>query len=132
MTFEEGEMYSREEIHEVLGGDLQSYLPQKDGKIVCGCFRRDRRGPYDGWNPEAPKEVLVGDAPVVKAKAKLLSQQGDPICVFIKKAPRRWEYVGFYRCRPGSYSEDPGLRKRKEAESGRKGLASVFSLEKVQ
>ncbi len=39
--------YTREEIHEMLGGDMQSYLPHKDGKVVCGCFRLDT-------NPDAP------------------------------------------------------------------------------
>ena len=48
-----GESYTRDHIHEILGGEKVSYLPQKDGKIVCGCFSSDA-------NPEAPYVILVG------------------------------------------------------------------------
>jgi hypothetical protein len=30
-----GESYTRDQIHDVLGGETQSNLPQKDGRIVC-------------------------------------------------------------------------------------------------
>jgi hypothetical protein len=38
MTFIPGESYTRDHIHEILGGQKVSYLPQKDGKVVCGWF----------------------------------------------------------------------------------------------
>lgn len=33
-SFEEGRVYSRPEIHDILGGDTQSYLPHRDGEVV--------------------------------------------------------------------------------------------------
>jgi len=42
-----GNQYSRRQIHDLLGGGIQSYLPHKNGQVVCGCFRKD-------LNPLAP------------------------------------------------------------------------------
>ena len=54
MEFVVGELYSRDKLHQALGGgEPQTYLPQRDGEILAGCFGRDR-------NPEAPEEVQVG------------------------------------------------------------------------
>jgi hypothetical protein len=36
MPFVPGEFYSRGRIHKILGGEKVSYLPPKDGRIVCG------------------------------------------------------------------------------------------------
>lgn len=33
MMLQVGSKYTRDEIHELLGGDKQSYLPQKNGKL---------------------------------------------------------------------------------------------------
>jgi hypothetical protein len=74
MPFIPGESYTRGQIHEEFGGETVTYLPQQDGKIVCGCFSPDS-------NPEAPYEILVGgrdeqgggDSSVVK-KARLLAK----------------------------------------------------------
>ena len=38
MLFVQGESYTRDFIHDQLGGEKVSYLPQKGGRIVCGCF----------------------------------------------------------------------------------------------
>jgi hypothetical protein len=70
MPFIQGESYTRDRIHEVLGGEKVSYLPQKDGKIVCGCFSTDA-------NPEAPYVILVGgddkgEEHPVERKARIL------------------------------------------------------------
>jgi len=53
MPFIPGESYTRDHIHKQVGGEKISYLPQKDGRIVCGCFSPDS-------NPEAPYVILVG------------------------------------------------------------------------
>jgi hypothetical protein len=53
MPFIPGESYTRDQIHKILGGEKDSYLPQKDGKIVCGCFSTDA-------NPEASYVVPIG------------------------------------------------------------------------
>ena len=59
MKFKKDHEYSFDEIFSALGGEAQSYLPQRDGKIVCGRFTRK-------MNPEAPHEVLSGDLPKVR------------------------------------------------------------------
>ena len=79
----------------MLGGEKVSYLPQKDGKIVCGCFSTDA-------NPEAPYVILVGgdddgeEHPVEK-KAKILEDKDEPIPVFLKRASNDWVYEGNFR-----------------------------------
>jgi hypothetical protein len=47
MPFIPSESYTRDQIHEEVGGEKVSYLPQKEGRVVCGCFSPDS-------NPEAP------------------------------------------------------------------------------
>jgi len=59
MNFKKGSEYTLAEISSVLGGESQSYLPQRGGKIVCGRFTLK-------MNPEAPYTVLVGDLPKVQ------------------------------------------------------------------
>lgn len=49
----EGEYYTRQEIHILLGGGIQDYLPHKDGKVLCGCLTKD-------LNPDVPDVVLIG------------------------------------------------------------------------
>ena len=60
MSFAIGQAYTRTEISRALGGSTLTYLPQREGRIVCGCFV-----PTQGKNPKAPEEVLVGTGPVV-------------------------------------------------------------------
>ena len=88
--FRIGHEYTRTEIHGVVGGSLQSYLPTKNGEVVAACLTRK-------YNPEAPKVILVGRGPIIESAGKLLSKQLTPIPVFIKKAVNSWEYQGQYR-----------------------------------
>src|SRR5438067_10959924 len=90
MQFKIGQPYRRDQIQTEYGGSIQSYLPHKDGRVVCGCF--DLK-----MNPNAPGEILVGDAPDVIRSAELLIRQDEPIPVFIKEAKNRWIYQGHYR-----------------------------------
>jgi hypothetical protein len=97
MRFIPGDSYTRGQIHDEFGGEMVSYLPQQDGKIVCGCFSPES-------NPEAPYEVLVGgpeeggEGPILK-KARLLAKQRGPIPVFLKQAPNAWIFDGHYRAK---------------------------------
>ena len=122
MLFEAGKTYRRHQIHSVLGGELKTYLPQCQGRIVCGCFQHTQ-------DPGAPHEILVGDSPQVKQKAELLCKQGDPIPVFIKKQKGRWEYQGLFRVK--RHSAEPEEIRRKQQESGREYVTSVLYLELV-
>lgn len=105
--FERGSVYTRLQIHDVLGGGVQSYLPRREGRVVCGCFTQ-------ALNPTAPDVVLVSDRPHVIRDAKIFASQQYPVPVFIKQATNCWEYVGNYIVE--RYSTDPAellqLRRR--------------------
>ena len=85
-----GDTYTREDIHNMLGGEMVTYLPQVDYRIVCGCFTEE-------LNPGQPLEILVGDAPIVKEKAELIVSQGSAIPVFLKMDSDEWQYVGQFK-----------------------------------
>jgi hypothetical protein len=87
---EEGKFYTRREIHNLLGGELQTYLPAKDGLVTCACLTLKR-------NPDAPNTILVGQSPRVLERAKQLCAQGGTIPVFVKRNTNKWEYVGRYQ-----------------------------------
>jgi len=74
----------------MVGGGVQSFLPTKNGWVVCGCFKLD-------LNPEAPAEVLVGVGPQREGSAKVAVLQQKPFPVFLKREANNWEYVGIYR-----------------------------------
>lgn len=98
-TAQLGKEYSREEINAMLGGSVQSYLPHRDGRIVCGCF-----DPGDDMNPSAPEEILFGradESPQIVKCAHLVfeqGQRGEAIPVFLKRGPNRWAFQGHYLC----------------------------------
>ena len=99
MAFALGQIYTREEIHEQLGGSIQSYLPDVDGKVVCGCFV-----PGPAMNPNAPEEILFGTpeaSPHINRVADIVSEQGqrgEEIPVFLKVESSEWKYVGEFLC----------------------------------
>jgi len=89
MRFRKGAKYSRLDLHQILGGDLQSYLPHKEGKILYGAFTHDD-------NPQAPDVVLVGQGPGIEAAAELFLAQAQPVPVFVKRDANQWEYCGLF------------------------------------
>lgn len=91
MAFILGNTYTRDEIHNQLGGEKETYLPQKNGKIVCGCFNPD-------LNPQAPCIILVGNGSRIIEKAQILSKQESCIPVFVKLESGKWEYKGNFIC----------------------------------
>ena len=86
-----GRTYTRRRIHNMVGGDLQSYLPHVGGRVVCGCFDPE-------MNPGAPEEVVFGAGENVVTYARMVAGQKDLIPVFIKRDTSKWEFVGNYRC----------------------------------
>lgn len=130
-SFRVGEYYTREQIHEVLGGSIQSYLPFRDGRVVCGCFV-----PGDAMNPNAPEEVLFGradESPQIVESAKLVFEQGrhgDAIPIFLKRSANRWEYRGVYLCIGMTLDERVVARKRREHPQ-RGGFKGVLRFEPV-
>ncbi len=85
-----GSAYTREQINVMVGGGIQSFLPTKNGRVVCGCFLLD-------LNPAAPAEVLVGIGPRREATAHTAVLQQTPFPIFLKREAGDWEYVGKYR-----------------------------------
>jgi hypothetical protein len=92
MIFDPKKCYSRAEISAQLGGNVQSYLPTLDGRIVAGCFRRDA-------NPGAPEVILPGLSQKIRQEAEMYETQGDAVPVFLKSQSKAncWRYVGNYR-----------------------------------
>ena len=84
-----GRSYTRAEIHEVVGGGVQEFLPNKAGRVVGACLRIDT-------NPDAPAVVLPGSGPGIERAAELLVQQRSPVPTFLKRSVGEWEYVGLF------------------------------------
>jgi hypothetical protein len=117
-----GTYYTREEIHSLLGGGLQDYLPHSNGRITCGAFRLDT-------NPDAPNEILPGTGPGIEYWAHVLCEQTEPIPVFIKVKPSRWNYVGDYRV--ASWTADPAIIADRAVRASRSDITRVVRLERV-
>jgi len=81
-SFKIGEVYSRQQISNVLGGDWQSYLPHRDGKVVCGCFDYV-------MNPDAPHTIVFGEGEEVEKWAKGLFDSHESIPVFMRKGNKQ-------------------------------------------
>lgn len=117
-------MYSRREISEAVGGSTRTYLPMKDGKITCGCFKPSKK-----YNPEAPKRVTIGrlDRPEPKAMEK----QKEPIPIFLFRSPGEWEYVGRYRCTGLDTKQATRKKERAKNPSRLHGVKGVLLFKRV-
>src|SRR5262249_17372491 len=97
-SFTSGKRYTRQEIHDAVGGNMRSYLPHVGGRIVAACLRLD-------IDPDAPLVILAGTGKGIEAAADLLARQQEAVPTFLKRGSGRWEYVGdFMR---GRCSTDP-------------------------
>lgn len=122
MAIEVGRQYTRAQIQQAYGGGVQSYLPNRGGRVTCGCFSPD-------LNPHAPDEILVGDGPKIKEAARLLIRQGGAIPVFVKRATNAWEYLGRYRVKGHAF--DPAVIAPKAREAGRTDVSMLLELDLV-
>jgi hypothetical protein len=116
-----GHFYTREQIHGLLGGGLQDYLPHQDGQVVCGCFRRDT-------NPNAPDIILPGNGPDIQKWARVFREQSYPIPIFIKRESNAWEYVGDYEVERWADNSSEIVRYAKLSE--RTDVTSVLFLKR--
>ncbi len=82
-----GEYYTRDEIHDMLGGSKVSCLPSVDGKLVAACLTLR-------FSPAAPSVVLCGQGPRTTPVSKLLTLKREPLPIFIKKAAGQWQFCG--------------------------------------
>jgi hypothetical protein len=115
----ERKLYTRGEIHDLLGGGTQGYLPHKNGRVVAGCFGLK-------MNPEAPDVVLVGSGPQTVRWAEVLCEQEYPIPMFLKKQPNQWEYFGEYKVE--DWTEDPADLAEYGQKAGRTNITRVLFL----
>lgn len=124
--FDKDVPYRRAQIQKLVGGEIRTYLPQKGGQILAGCFSAE-------MNPNAPKEIFAGNLPKVVTKAELLgNQRGNAFPVFIrqKNTERDYYFHGYYRCI--GITNDQKAIAEAEALSERYGqLSYILYLEKV-
>lgn len=122
MDFEAGKKYSRLEIQNQLGGSLDQYLPHKDGRVVCGCFKLRA-------NPSAPRVLLVDAKPEIMHWAEVLCQQVEPIPLFIKGNGEGWRYVGMFAVR--TWFDDVQHLWEQEELVGRRRLGRIIVMKPV-
>jgi len=123
MSFQLAKHYMRDEIHEVLGGGTEEYLPTKDGRVICGAFRPDA-------NPDAPMIILPGFGPKIERAAELFASQSEAVPVFLKRGANQWQYVGQFRVK--RLSKDPAEVSKHAARANRQhNVSMVLFLERV-
>ncbi len=98
---------------------MQNYLPHRDHKVVCECFRRD-------LNPDAPVEVLPADAPDRVRWAKVFAGQNYAIPVFLKVNRNCWQYKGMWRVK--DVISDRREIETRERRTGRNRIAMILRL----
>ena len=112
--------YTTDEIRDAIGGEIESYLPSKGGRIVCGRFNLD-------LNPRAPLIVLPGNGPVIMQRARDVVRQcgdGSSIPVFTRGRERRWTFRGRYRAL--SLECQPDLIALTQRETRRSDVAGIL------
>jgi len=123
MSFQLGKHYTRDEIHDVVGGGTEEYLPTKQGRVVCGAFRPDA-------NPDAPMIILPGFGEKIEKTARMLEKQAGAVPVFLKRGSKQWQYVGDFRVK--NLSTDATEIAKQERRADREGTISmVLFLERV-
>jgi hypothetical protein len=93
--FRVGASYTRDEIHDAVGGSKQAYIPTKGGSVVAVCVTTR-------LNPRAPKEILCGNGPQIAKAGLALASTTSGVPLFIKRSVNDWEYRGLFRV-VGSY-----------------------------
>jgi len=122
--FKKGHKYTRDEIHSVLGGSVEMYLPTKSGRVVYGAFTLN-------LNPDAPQIVLPGIGPVIEKTARIFAKQQYAIPVFIKRQVNKWEYFGLHKVK--RLVEDRKTIAEHERRSGRPNqISMVLFLEEIK
>jgi hypothetical protein len=111
--------YTRQQIHDLVRGSLESYLPHVGGQVVCACLRTDT-------NPDAPNIVLPGTGKDIEHAAEMLASQREPVPTFLRESPNRWDYVGMFRV--DHVSRDPAEIRKHAERSGRDDITMVIHM----
>lgn len=120
VTFEKGSCYTRDQIHEALGGSRRAALPTRGGKVVCACLTR-------GKNPRAPEEMLVGASEQAVRLARGFAASGSAVPVFVRARRGGWEFAGERRVR--MVVDEPGALLTLIAEGAPPDLSLALVLE---
>jgi hypothetical protein len=104
---EAGNLYTRKEISQLLGGSMQEYLPHVNYQVIAGAFTTTA-------NPEAPDAIFVPNRPYVIKWARIAAGQSFRIPIFLKRTISGWEYVGNYRAVALLEEESAVLRYRRK------------------
>lgn len=118
--FKIGERYTRDEIHDQVGGSKQSYLPTKNYLVTCVCLSKE-------MNPEAPHIILSGQGKIIHQSAKQLVSQNNELPVFIKESSNNWIYQGMFRVKRSVTDKNEIQKKYRLA--GRTDVQMVIELE---
>lgn len=84
-----GDEYTREAIHQLLGGSRRACLPTRDGVVVAACLLKS-------LNPDAPRVMLCGVGPRNGPAGAALAAQAGPVPIFTKVTVNRWRYEGSF------------------------------------
>ena len=122
IRFEKGSVYTRGQIHDVVGGSARAALPTRGGKVVCACLTHER-------NPRAPEEMVVGGKDRAVRLARAFAASGDAVPVFVRMRRGGWQYTGDRRVR--SVIEDPGALLALVAEGAPADAALALRLEEA-
>jgi hypothetical protein len=122
VTFEKGSVYTRRQIHEVVGGSARAALPTRGGTVVCACLTREK-------NPRAPQEMVVGGKERSVRLARTLAASGAAVPVFVRTRQGGWEFTGVRRVR--SVIEEPGALLALVAEGAPPDILMALHLEET-
>jgi hypothetical protein len=79
--------YTRREIYKILGGDLVSNFPTRQGRVVYCCVSQ-----YS--HPDAPEVILVSNQGRMVESAKKFASQKEAVPVFLKQKDAELVYQG--------------------------------------
>ncbi|ELR63098.1 5-methylcytosine-specific restriction enzyme A [Photobacterium marinum] len=87
--FKKGQKYSRKEISSLIGGQIQGYMGTRQKKVIGVYLELSS-------NPNAPSEILCGSGKDIAKHGLWLSQQHEPVPIFLKRRTNEWEYQGVF------------------------------------
>jgi hypothetical protein len=122
VAFVKGRVYTREQIHDALGGSRREALPTRGGKVVCACLTRR-------MNPRAPEEMVVGAKERAVRRARAFAAAWAAVPVFVRARSGGWEYTGERRVR--SVIEEPGALLALVAEGAPADASRALLLEEA-
>jgi hypothetical protein len=116
-------IYTKAEVDRLTaGGD--SYIRTKDNEVKGIAITREK-------NPEAPKIIVVGVGPKIKAQAELLAETAHAIPTFVKLGVDQWQYRGDFRViRYSKSTQDIELHRKHRAVSDVEGIIFMEKVEK--